>query len=170
MAASVRHSSDGSLTRQASGSFSMPAHTCPFSASWPDFCLTQGKNHKKQNGAKFIFRMLVPLPLLLPQHHQRVPLFHSMLNAKSSPATVSFSPQRHRNNSTFRNILNGDTQRQRHSSGNIEICSQCVCNSDAYRHTFREVVDRHGHDQFRRTGQAAHLYTSPESHLPCLQT
>ena len=47
----------------------MPAHTCRFSASWPDFCLTQGKNHKKQNGAKFIFRMLVLLPPLLPQHH-----------------------------------------------------------------------------------------------------
>ena len=148
----------------------MPAHTCPFSASWPDFCLTQGKNHKSRTARNLYSACLYSFRPFYPSTTNGFHYSTQCSNAKSSPATVPFSPQRHRNNSTFRNILNGDTQRQRHSSGNIKICSQCACNSYAYRHTFREVVDRHGHDQFRRTGQAALLYTSPESHPPCLQT
>ena len=43
-----RYSSDGSRTRQASGSFSMPAPICHFSASWPDFCPTRRKSNKNK--------------------------------------------------------------------------------------------------------------------------
>ena len=44
-----RYSSDGSRTRQASGSFSMPAPICHFSASWPDFCPTRRKAIKTKD-------------------------------------------------------------------------------------------------------------------------
>lgn len=53
------HSSDGLRTRQASGSFSMPAHTCHFSASWPDFCQTPRKSNKKQKTKTYL--MISPI-------------------------------------------------------------------------------------------------------------
>ena len=91
-------------------------------------------------------------------------------NAKNSPATVPFSPQRHRNNSTFRNILNGDTKDSAIAPAILKSAANAPAIATPTAIPSGKLWIVTAMTSFDVRDKAAHLYTSPESHPPYLQT